>query len=445
MLYRPIPDDFLMGAATSSFQIEGALDADGRTPSIWDVFETLNGDTGHPACDHYYRYQTDVALMKDLGLQSYRFSLAWPRLHPSEDQRFNAAGMDFYDRLVDELLAAGIQPWATLFHWDLPLWMHERGGWENREIVERFALYTEDCVSRLSDRVKHWFTLNEPWCSSILGYQTGEHAPGFRLSQRGVLQVIHNHLLAHGQGVKTARECASDIQIGPVLNPWIPLPLTCSENDILAADTAWHEHVGWWFEPLYRGAYPADLLEHRAPDLPDIRSGDYELMGQKCDFLGLNLYFPGFVRYKEENTPHQYEECGHLVELPRTEMGWQVYPPFLAYALERIQRLYNPGPIYMTENGCALVDQTDEKGQVHDRWRQEYLRTHLEQLLLLRQADIDVRGYFAWSLLDNFEWQYGYAKRFGLFRVDFATQERTLKGSGEWYRSCLRDRKLYVL
>ena len=443
MFFRVIPDDFLLGAATSSYQIEGAVEAGGRTPSIWDVFKTLNGDKGDVACDHYNRYADDVELMASLGLQSYRFSLAWPRIHPYPDQAANEAGLDFYDRLVDTLLSHDIEPWVTLFHWDLPLWMHERGGWQSREVVERFALYAEHCVERLQDRVKHWFTLNEPWCSSILGYQTGEHAPGLKLPLKEVLEVIHHHLLAHGAAVEVVRKAGSELKVGPVLNPWIPMPLTCSEADVEAAEAAWLEHVDWWFSPLYLGYYPAEMMELRADELPEIRDGDCELISKPCDFLGLNLYFPGFVRHKPENAPLPYEECGALVDLPRTEMGWQVYPPFLGYALERIQRQYSPGPLYMTENGCAMIDRVDSEGRVHDLWRQEYIRTHLDQLLLMRESGIDIQGYFAWSLLDNFEWQYGYSKRFGLVRVDYETQERTVKASGEWYRSCLRDRRLY--
>lgn len=445
MTYRDIPENFILGAATSAFQIEGAVHADGRCQSIWDVFQTLNGDTGEEACDHYNRSSEDVAMMKDLGLQAYRFSLAWPRINPTEKQEVNQPGLDFYDRLVDELLAADIEPWVTLFHWDLPLWMEEKGGWQNREVVERFGLYTEQCLERLADRVSHWFTLNEPWCSSILGYQTGEHAPGLQLTQRGVLNVIHNHLLAHGTAVRAIRARPEELKVGPVLNPWIALPLTNSEDDILAAESAWLEHVGWWFDPLYRAEYPSELLEFRAPDLPPIQDNDMKLISQPCDFLGLNLYFPGFVRYKANHTPLQYEECGHLVDLPRTEMGWHVYPPVLSYALERIQRFYSPGPLYITENGCAMIDHSDEQDRVHDRWRQEYLRTHIDQLLTLREHGVDVGGYFAWSLMDNFEWQYGYEKRFGLVRVNYETQERTLKGSARWYRSCLADRKLYSL
>ena len=444
MNFRKIPDDFLLGAATSAYQIEGAADSDGRTPSIWDVFKTLNGDNGDVACDHYNRYKEDVAIMRDLGLQAYRFSLAWPRVNPTADQTLNAPGLDFYDRLIDELLAADIEPWVTMFHWDLPLWMQEKGGWQNRDIVQRFRVYAEQCLERLGDRVKHWFTLNEPWCSAILGHQTGEHAPGLQLPLKDILNVVHNHLLTHGAAVKAVREYSDELKVGPVLNPWIPMPLTHNEDDILAADTAWTEHVGWWFEPLYKGEYPAQISRWWENDLPPVEDGDMELISQPCDFLGLNLYFPGFVRFKAEESPHQYEDCGSLLDLPRTEMGWQVYPPFLSYALERIHRFYSPGPIYITENGCALPDRCDEKGQVHDRWRQEYLRTHIEQVISLRDVGVDTRGYFAWSLLDNFEWQYGYEKRFGLVRVDYETQERTLKGSAKWYRSCLADRKLYA-
>lgn len=442
---RAIPPDFLIGAATSSFQIEGALDADGRTPSIWDAFPVLNGDTGAVACDHYHRYREDVAMMKEMGLQAYRFSIAWPRIHPHEDRKLNKAGMDFYDRLVDELLAKGIQPWATLYHWDLPMWMHEKGGWENRDVVGAFEDYAADVAAALSDRVKHWFTLNEPWCTAILGYQTGEHAPGFKLPRRRVLAIIHHLLLAHGTSLRVLKARDPEMKAGVVLNPWIPLPLTDSEDDLLAAEIAWIEQVGWWFEPIFAGHYPHRVSEAWVEDLPIVHDGDMALIAEKGDFLGLNLYFPGWVRHSASKAPFFYEECGDVVNLPRTEMGWQVYPPFLYYALERIHRFYNPGPIYMTENGCAMDDRPDYDGQVHDLWRKEYIRTHLGQLLDLREEGVPVQGYFAWSLMDNFEWQYGYAKRFGLVRVDYQTQQRTLKTSARWYERCAKDRLLHSL
>lgn len=440
---RKLPQDFLLGAATSSFQIEGSLEAEGRSASIWDHFPVQNQDSGAQACDHYRRYPEDVALMKSLGLGAYRFSIAWSRVHPAADRKLNRAGLDFYDRLVDELLAAGIQPWATLHHWDLPMWLQNSGGWESRQSVSAFRAYCADCVRVLGDRVRNWFTINEPWCIAVLGHQTGEHAPGLRLPRRGVLAVIHHLLLAHGTAVRTLREHDSGLRVGPVLNPWIPLPLTGSELDLRAAEAAWSEHVGWWFEPLYHARYPEPVSQAWEEDLPALEESDMALISTPCDFLGLNLYFPGWVRHAPERDPFFYEECGALVDLPRTEMGWQVYPPFLHYALERIHRLYQPGPLYMTENGCATADRLDDRGQVHDLWRKEYLRTHLEQLLELRAQGVPVEGYFAWSLLDNFEWQYGYSKRFGLIWVDYQTQERRLKASARWYAAVARDRLLH--
>lgn len=440
---RQLPENFLLGTATSSFQIEGALRADGRTPSVWDDFPVQDGDTGATACDHYNRYREDVALMKSLHLQAYRFSIAWPRVHPKADGKLNAPGLDFYDRLVDELLAAGIEPWATLHHWDLPLWLQERGGWENRDIVSAFEAYCDDCVNLLGDRVRHWFTINEPWCIAMLGHQSGVHAPGLQLPRRRLLTVIHHLLLAHGKAVEVVRRHGPDLRVGPVLNPWIPMPLTNSQPDLQAAEAAWSEHVGWWFEPIYHGRYPEHVGQAWRDDMPLVEEQDMALINSPCDFLGLNLYFPGWVRHSAAPTPFYYEECGGVVGLPRTEMNWQVYPPFLYYALERIHRLYAPGPIYMTENGCATDDVPDDRGQVHDLWRKEYLRTHLAQLLDLRQEGVPVEGYFAWSLLDNFEWQYGYSKRFGLVWVDYQTQERRPKASALWYSAVARDRRLH--
>ena len=241
------------------------------------------------------------------------------------------------------------------------------------------------------------------------------------------------------------RDFGDDLQVGPVLNPWIPIPLTSDEKDVEAADIAWQEHVGWWFEPLYKGRYPLEIVDVRKSDMPEVKDGDMECISQKCDFLGLNLYFPGFVRHKPNKEPFPYEECGHWVDLPRTEMGWQVYPPVLCYALERIHRLYEPGPLYITENGCAMDDELSPDNRIHDLWRKEYYRTHIDQLLCLREQGVPISGYFAWSLMDNFEWQYGYSKRFGLVYVDYDSQERIKKASAHWFAESLRDRKLYSL
>lgn len=435
-----VPSDFLLGAATSSFQIEGALTEDGRGPSIWDNFPALLGHNGSVACDHYHRVSEDVGILKELGVDAYRFSLAWPRILPEGRGRVNQAGLDFYSRLVDELLENEIQPWATLYHWDLPLTLHDEGGWKRREIAEDFAEYTTVVLDRLGDRVKHWFTLNEPWCVAILGYQTGEHAPGEQCDEATVLRVIHNLMLSHAASLERIRG-HGNYQAGIVLNPWLPLPVTDSPADIEAADRAWVEQVGWWFQPLFLGKYPAEVWSARQGNVPEVQDGDLERISAPTDFLGLNLYFPGFVRAAPD-APHGYERCEEFVHLPRTDMGWQIYSPIMSYCLREVHRRYSPRSIYITENGCAVPDITDDRGQIHDLWRQEYHRHHLRDALDTREDGVPLDGYFAWSLMDNFEWQYGYTRRFGLYFIDYVTLERIPKASARWYSRLTRQRRL---
>ncbi len=438
-----LPEDFVLGVATSSFQIEGALSEDGRGKSIWDDFQVQDGDTGHSACDHYHRYADDVRMIKKLGADAYRFSLAWPRIVPTGSGKVNQKGLDFYSRLVDELLSHGIEPWATLYHWDFPLTLYEQGGWKERDTADRFAEYTQHVLGALGDRVTHWFTLNEPWCSAILGYQTGEHAPGEKADTHTVLNVIHNLLLAHGKAMQCIRSAGSHHRAGIVLNPWIPLPVSSRSADCEAAERAWQEQVGWWFDPLYSGHYPHGVRQIRESQMPDVQDGDMELISTDTDFLGLNIYFPGFVRDAPDKGPFFYEECGALVNLPRTEMGWQVYPPVLSYALTQVSQRYAPKELYVTENGCATPDMTDDRGEVNDLFRQEYLRTHmLEALRAREQAQVPLKGYFVWSLMDNFEWQYGYSKRFGLVHVDYETQKRKPKTSARWFAGLASKRRI---
>ncbi len=380
--------------------------------------------------------------MSDLGLQAYRFSVSWSRIQADESGGINSEGLAFYDRLVDGLLERGIEPWLTLYHWDLPLWMHRLGGWQNRDVSLRFAEYAQVMAQALGDRVKNWMTLNEPWCSAILGYETGEHAPGLRLGKKEVLAVCHHHLLAHGLGVQALRAQVKDLKIGIVLNPTIPLPLSDSEQDLQAAEWAWQERVGWWCQPLYHGGYPEVVAEHWREALPDIEDHDFAVISESTDFLGLNLYFPDFVTAPTPRCELGYLVVSDRVLLPRTDMGWPIYPPLLAFAVPRIARDYTPGPFYMTESGCAVAEPERGAEVVHDLGRQEYLRTHLDMLLALREQGIDIRGYFAWSLLDNFEWQFGYCKRFGLIRVDYESQSRTPKASADWYRRCIAQGRL---
>jgi beta-glucosidase len=442
-----IPEDFLLGAATSAYQIEGAVASDGRGPSIWDTFcrqpgRIFGGHTGDRACGHYHLFRDDVRLMKELGLQAYRFSIAWPRLFPTGKGRPNRKGLDFYSRLVDALLAAGIQPWATLYHWDLPQALQDRGGWQVRETAAAFADYAGWTAARLGDRVHAWMTLNEPWCSAVLGHGTGEHAPGLRLDGKGLNEVIHHLLLGHGLAVQALR-AAGAARVGIVLNPMVPMPLTDDEGDLLAAEAAWRDLNDWWFEPLYAGRYPERGLRGRPQDAPDIQPGDLQTIASPTDFLGLNVYFPTFVRADPLGRyPYSYRDTTSWSDLPRTAMGWPVYPAVLYQALMEVWRRYRPPALYVTESGCATDDAPAPDGQVHDRFRREYLRQHLGEALRAREHRAPVKGYFVWSLLDNFEWAHGYSKRFGLCYVDYASLSRTPKASARWYARTLRTRVL---
>ena len=427
-----LPDDFILGASTSAFQIEGALEEDGRGPSIWDHFSGPSGDTGAVACDHYHRYETDVEWMSRLNLHAYRFSIAWPRIFPRGEGQVNSKGLDFYSRLIDKLLEHDIQPWPTLYHWELPLALEEKGGWENRETAHRFADYAELVVSKLGDRATNWFTLNEPWSTIVLGYQTGQHAPGKKLPTCQALKASHHLFLAHGQALRRIRSLGSEHKAGIILNPWIPLPLTRSEEDLEAAKRAWKEQVSWWFDPIFAGRYPDEN------SVRGIREGDMKLISQPIDHLGLNMYFPGFVRASRKHD-HSYEDYGPVVTLPRSEMGWPTYPAGLSFLLQEVDRRYSPPSVYITENGCAAPDLLSDRGEVHDLYRQDYIRAHLKEALETRAQGVPVKGYFVWSLMDNFEWDQGYGKRFGLLNVDYDSLNRTMKRSGNWYSQvCLR-------
>lgn len=414
-----IPEGFVLGTATAAWQIEGA---DGRGRSIWDTF---TGGLGDVACDHYHRWPADVALMKALGLRHYRFSIAWPRVLPAGTGAVSPAGLDFYARLVDGLLEAGIEPWPTLYHWDLPQPLEDRGGWPNRDTALAFGDYAWVVLERLGDRVRHWFTLNEPWCSAVLGYSTGEHAPGRREGLPVVRNAIHHLLLAHGLGVQAVR-ARSTGRVGIVLNPLVPFPLTEDPADLEACELAWQEHTGWWLEPLYFGRYPGEYA---------CAAEDLRIISAPTDFLGLNVYFPMFVR----GVAGGYRDLQETVDLPRTAMGWPVYPPVLSHALLEVWRRYRPPVLYVTENGCASPDAVDPEGRVLDLFRREYLRQHLGETLRAREAGAPVQGYFAWSFMDNLEWAHGSDKRFGLVYVDFATQQRVVKSSGLWYSRVARE------
>lgn len=437
------PSGFVWGAATSAFQIEGATTVDHRGESIWDRFAATpgrieDGSDGRQACEHYQRWPDDVALLRDLGLGAYRFSIAWPRIQPTGRGPANPAGLDFYDRLVDGLLAAGVAPFATLYHWDLPQPLEDRGGWAARDTALAFADYVEVVTRRLGDRVGHWMTINEPWCVAVLGYEQGAHAPGHREPARA-LAAAHHTLLAHGRAVPVIRANARAAQVGIVLNLVPSAPATDADADRDAA--RWFDGFfnRWFLEPLYRGAYPDDAIADRVarghlagPTLPFVADGDLAVIATPTDFLGVNYYNPVVVRA----APGEPEAVVQVATgAPRTDMGWEVRPDGLRALLGRLHRDYQPARIYITENGAAYDDPPTADGAIVDHRRIAYLRGHLVALAQAIADGAPVAGYFHWSLLDNFEWGYGYTKRFGLIHVDFTSQRRTPRASAQVYRA----------
>jgi beta-glucosidase len=424
------PTNFVWGAATAAYQIEGAWNEDGKGESIWDRFShtpgnIINADTGDVACDHYHRYPEDIALMRQLGLKAYRFSVSWPRVLPTGFGRVNPTGLDFYDRLVDALLVANIEPFITLHHWDFPQVLHDRGGWINRDNLPYFADYAALMVKRLGDRIRRWATFNEPDDIAEAGYGSGEHAPGVKNDWKRARQVIHNLMVAHGLAVQTLRAINPALEVGIVLGQWGLDPASDDPTDIAAADLAWNSQRTAFLHPIFRGHYHSLMIDAFGDHLPEIKSGDMALISQKLDFLGINSYSRGVVGAQGVTSPVPGSEY--------TDMGWEVCAPAFRRMLNRINKDYNLPPIYITENGAAFPDVVTVDGKIHDERRLDYLRQHFTQVRLAMQDGVDVRGYFVWSLLDNFEWGHGNAKRFGLIRVDYDTLKRTIKDSGEWY------------
>jgi beta-glucosidase len=437
------PEGFVWGTATASYQIEGAAREDGRGPSIWDTFshtpgKVHAGHTGDVACDHYHRYVEDVALMGDLGLAAYRFSIAWPRIRPDGTGPVNTRGLDFYDRLTDELLGKGIDPVVTLYHWDLPQTLEDRGGWTVRETAEAFAEYAQVVYGRLGDRVGTWTTLNEPWCSAYLGYGNGIHAPG-KQDPAGSLAAAHHLNLAHGLATRALRSAGART-ISITLNPCEVSPLDpANPADIEAARIIDGVANRIFFDPILRGQYPADVLEHisRITDLSFIKDGDEAIINAPIDVLGINFYTPSYVSAKPGHPgaldyPGSEGIAFRKPVGPVTDMGWQIEPASLTRLLTRIHRDYPGTPLMITENGAAYPE------GVHDPLRIEYVDAHLRACHDALAAGVDLRGYFAWSLMDNFEWAEGYAKRFGMVHVDYTTQQRVLKDSAKWYREVIR-------
>lgn len=425
------PTGFTWGTATASYQIEGAWQEDGKGESVWDRFahtpgKIVDGQTGDVACDSYHRWSEDVALISRLQNTAYRFSLSWSRIVPEGFGKLNRAGLDYYDRLVDGLLARGIAPFVTLFHWDLPQALQDRGGWANRDTALAFADYVEATARRLGDRVHHWITHNEPQVHVYEGHASGSHAPGLNDATL-IGRVSHHLLLSHGLAVQALRSEAPGSQIGITLNMMALEPATERDEDIAAAremDGMFHR---WYLDPIFHGTYPEDTAQLVA--LPEglVRSGDLDTIAAPIDFLGVNYYFRQRVR--QGRAGQEWLSA----ERPVTQMGWEIYPEGLHDTLVRVHRDYAPAALYVTENGAAYPDVLTEEGRVHDVERTTYLRSHIAQVRRAIATGAPVRGYFAWTLLDNFEWAFGYTRRFGLAYTDFATQRRLLKDSGHFY------------
>jgi len=434
------PDGFLWGTATAAYQIEGGHSADGKGASIWDTFSHVPGkifqnQNGDVACDHYHRYRDDVGIMADLGLNAYRFSVSWPRVIPGGTGAPNQQGLDFYSQLVDTLLERNIRPFITLYHWDLPQAMEDRGGWAARDTAAAFGEYAALMGRRLGDRAKDWITLNEPLASTTAGYVFGIHAPGKQDLQLA-FQVSHHLNLAHGHAVRALRAAVPNSHVGITVVSMPVYPASDSDADRQAAQRYDGVVNRWYWDPPLRGSYPSDVLERLGPLAPKIEAGDLSLVSPPIDFFGHNSYTRAVVKDDPSSMVMGATQIPQE-DKPKTEMGWEVYPNHLYDALTRITRDYHAPDIYITENGAAYVDEV-VNGSVTDPQRVDYLRTHLTAAHRAIQDGAQLRGYFCWSLLDNFEWSYGYSKRFGIVYVDYATQARIVKASGRFFSEAAR-------
>ncbi len=446
------PPDFLWGAATSAYQIEGAVHEDGRAPSAWDRFAvrpgaTYLGQTGEIAADHYHRMEADVALMADLHLSAYRFSLSWPRILPQGTGAVNERGLDFYDRLVDTLLARNIRPLATLYHWDLPLTLQDRGGWLVRDTAYAFADYAEVVARRLGDRVDWWITHNEPWCSAYLGYALGIHAPGLRDKQLAV-EAGHHILLSHGLAVPRMRAHLSpQAQVGIALDFYPVYAADDRPETLLAVKQVDTFRNRWFLDPIMRGEYPDGLFTNMGAVPPPIHTDDLSIISTPIDFLGVNYYTRKLVQSPIDSASinsipaDSYEDMEHIPGASYTEMGWEIFPAGLANILTRIHNEYAPKSLVVTESGAAFDDQWDGTHNVHDQQRVEYLQEHIQTVAEVLRQGVPIKGYVVWSFLDNFEWSEGYRKRFGLVYVDYPTQTRIIKDSGHWYASFVASQR----
>ena len=429
--------DFIFGTATASYQIEGAAAEDGRTPSIWDAFsktpgKTYRGHTGDIACDHYHRYKEDIKLMEKIGIDAYRFSVAWPRIFP-EKGKYNPKGMDFYKRLVDELNKKNINPVITLYHWDLPLWAYNMGGWLNRDIVKWFEEYSAKVFEELDDSVRLWITHNEPLCASIFGYHDGAHAPGHKDLREAVI-AAHHILMSHGAAVENFRKFNfKNSGIGITLNLYTSYSASDSKEDKKADSIFDGQYNRWFLDPLFRASYPEDMkgvYKELIGGFDFVRDGDLQKISVKNDFLGVNYSSPD-LELKFTKIHGNFK---------RTEMDWEIAPEALTKLITRLREDYTGIPIYITENGAAFKDKISRDGKVHDSKRINFLRDHLKVIAELNQKGADIRGYFLWSLMDNFEWRGGDSKSFGINYTDYKPQERILTDSAFWYKDLIKTR-----
>ncbi len=443
---RQFPASFAWGVATSAPQIEGAVTADGKGPSVWDTFcrvpgKVHNGDTLDVACEHYTRYPEDIALMASLGVKHYRFSIAWPRIFPTGHGRPNAGGIAFYNRLIDALLAAGITPWITMFHWDLPQALEDEGGWRVRGIAEAFRLYAETIVKAYGDRVKHWFTLNEILCFTKLAYGVGEKAPGGREGEAVVNQTFHHALMCHGVGVQAVREFGGPgAKVGMADNSFIPVPVTETESEVEMARQAFVQQNIRVLDPIYRGGYSAAYFATVGADVPKFHDDDFKLIALPTDFLGLNIYTGYFVRANVRGEPEVLQLPPNY---PRADSQWLNLNARAMYWGPRLAaEVYGVPEICITENGAGYDDGDPIDDEVLDLHRLDYVRGCLNELKHAIDDGVNVSSYFLWSLMDNFEWQDGYRRRFGIVHVDFATQKRTPKLSARWYARTMAENRV---
>jgi beta-glucosidase len=438
------PKGFVWGCATSSYQIEGAWNEDGKGASIWDRFchapgNIKDGDTGDVACDHYHRYPEDVALMKELGLNAYRFSVSWPRIFPQGKGQVNEKGLDFYSRLVDELLGAGITPFPTMYHWDLPQALQDEGGWDNRDTAQHFADYCATVVDRLGDRVKRWLIFNEPWVFTVIGHLAGVHPPGLRDSDL-MLRTTHIANIAQGLAARAMRATGKVEELGTAFNMAGIYPASDSAEDRAAAERVHAFNNVWFLEPALKGRYPDAYPDGLDPERLGVRPGDMETIKTPHDFIGINLYTRTVIAHNPDE-PNLKVRYVMPPDADITDFGTEAYPEAIHWAIMRIWNDYRL-PIYITENGCSYGDAPDEKGVVNDDRRVRYLQGYIGQVGRAIQEGADVRGYYQWSLMDNFEWSFGYSQRFGIVYTDYPTQRRIIKKSGYWYRDLIAANRL---